>query len=658
MWQAWNRVVEGTMNAPKQRLFWGAVWLAVVLIAAKAFYLGLPSHGFGHLVEYSRSLAAISYADLWFVAGSWTIARVLLIGLGQRPRAVKAFSIAFTAICGFFCLYAVANVVIFGVFGGFLTYPLLALVGDVRMVQSSVGAQVTLPVVVGLIGVPAAYAAAVGISTRWSVPRWRWTSAVVVGVCLIGWTVVGVGMWEQKWRTRPDRRVGANSEWVFLTSWWQALGRAITVRMPEQYPTGDLDDFAPIGARHVLPAAIMRAEAALDPHLRAARRPPNVILVVLESVAARWTGVNGGTYETTPTLRAESAHGAVFENAYAHIGRSSNSLVAILLSTYPKLDFREITEQFPDLPGTSLASVFKERGYRTAFMTPSDLSWAGWDRFLDRRGFVDVLDYHDLSTCPDMLSSWGVEDRCMVDAMVDFVNTEHEQPFFLMAWTTQTHHPYEMSPGAPELNLLREHTPDDWELGHYLNTIHETDRQLSRLFEAVRHAGIDQDTLMVVTGDHGQAFGYPHESIYMQGRTAYEEDVHVPLMFWFPRAYPKPLRSKTIAGHVDLAPTIAEMAGIPSAADWQGRSLLDSRQAHRAYFYVAEDSFTLGVREDQWKYIYDLRDGTEELYDLDRDPNEQRNLAKNDPARCARLRQRLAAWTEANRRQYERVAVR
>jgi arylsulfatase A-like enzyme len=84
--------------------------------------------------------------------------------------------------------------------------------------------------------------------------------------------------------------------------------------------------------------------------------------------------------------------------------------------------------------------------------------------------------------------------------------------------------------------------------------------------------------------------------------------------------------------------------------------LFDTRQPHRAYFYVAEDSFTLGVREDNWKYIYDLRDGTEELFDLDRDPNEQRNLAANETERCARLRQRLAAWTEANRRQYEKIS--
>ena len=108
----------------------------------------------------------------------------------------------------------------------------------------------------------------------------------------------------------------------------------------------------------------------------------------------------------------------------------------------------------------------------------------------------------------------------------------------------------------------------------------------------------------------------------------------------------------TPVGNVDLAPTIAEIAGVTPPPDWRGRSLLDKARPPRAYFYVAEDHFRLGVREGAWKYIYDLREGTEELYRLDLDPTEQRNLAATERARCARLRQRLAAWAEANRRQY------
>jgi lipoteichoic acid synthase len=201
-------------------------------------------------------------------------------------------------------------------------------------------------------------------------------------------------------------------------------------------------------------------------------------------------------------------------------------------------------------------------------------------------------------------------------------------------------------------SLLKEHTPDDWDLWRYLNVLLETDRQLGRLFQAVRRAGLENDTIIVVTGDHGQAFGYPHNS-WFQGKSVYEEDVHVPLMIWSPRLYRFAVRSQTIGSHIDLAPTIAELAGLTAAPDWQGRSLFDATRIPRAYFYVAEDHFSLGVREGSWKYIFDIREGTEELYDLDHDAIEQHNLVKVQPERASRLRERLAAWTEANRRQYE-----
>ena len=205
------------------------------------------------------------------------------------------------------------------------------------------------------------------------------------------------------------------------------------------------------------------------------------------------------------------------------------------------------------------------------------------------------------------------------------------------------------------LEFVRESVADGYDLGRYLNVLHETDRHLERLFDTIRRAGLEQDTLIVVTGDHGQAFGDPHDS-YMQGRTVYEEDVNVPLLLWYPRRYKaagaigddrQPHRSG--ADH-----RRSRRASRPRPTG-RGAACSTAGRAPRAYFYVAEDHFTLGVREENWKYIFDLREGAEELYDLSRDPTEQHNLAAAQPERCARLRQRLAAWTDANRRQYDKV---
>lgn len=647
-------------GAPSRSVFWAAVWLAVILVALKAYYLGAPwaptvSVGRGYL----RTLAAISYGDVLFAACVWLCGRALVLAAGGRPRVGRAISISVVSASALAGLYAVLNIIIFGTFGGFLTYPLLLLISNVRMLSSSVTAYVTWRNVLGLVGLPLGYAGLVWVTLRLARQgfvsgRRAWLGRGLAAAGLCGWVAFGHYTYANDWATRQERRVAENPHWVLAFSWWQAVSGEGIARMTDRFADADLSDFETIGARPQASLAVgfRRALAqARRPRTAPARRPPNVIFIVLESVAARWTGLSG-QYDTTPSLMAESKRGLVFDNVYAHIGRSSNSLSAMLLSTYPRLSFREATEEYPNLAVTSLPALFRKQGYRTAFFTPSDLSWASWDTFLAGRGFDEMRDFHSLP-CSEMVSSWGVEDRCMFEGMIDVVQHEPTRPFFLMGWTTQTHHPYEPTAGIPLLSLLKENTAGyNYDLWRYLNVLHETDRQLGRLFEAVRAAGLDNDTIIIVTGDHGQAFGYPHDS-WFQGKSVYEEDVHVPLMIWSPRLYRSAGRSSTLGGHVDLAPTIAELAGLAAAPDWQGRSLFDTTRAPRAYFYVAEDHFTLGVREGDWKYIFDLREGTEELYDLAHDPSEQRNVVKAQPERASRLRQRLAAWAEANRRQYD-----
>ncbi len=404
-------------------LFWAALWLAVLLVGVKASYLGVPPLALADLQSNLDALAAISYLDIFFVAVAWACARLLMAatdGQGRPARLAAGFFLLFAAVSA---VYAIVNVVVFDVFGGFLTYALIELVGNVRMLSSSVAAYVTPGIVAGLVGVPLLHVMLVWASVRFG-PRasggWR-RLTTVAAACLLAWLAFGYFAYAASWTTKQGRRIAENSHWVLVSSWWKAMTGAGTARMSDRFETTDLLDF--------------QAGSPIRPARTAPARPPNVILIVLEAVAARWTSLNGGLYtDSTPVLAAEAAHGIVFENVYAHIGRSSDSLAAILMSVNPKLDFREITEEYPTLAGTSLASVFHDRGYRTAFYTPSDLAWAGWNTFLANRGFDELRDYHGLP-CPELLSSWGVEDRCMVDGMIEFITRDRSRPFLLMGWT-------------------------------------------------------------------------------------------------------------------------------------------------------------------------------------------------------------------------------
>jgi arylsulfatase A-like enzyme len=114
----------------------------------------------------------------------------------------------------------------------------------------------------------------------------------------------------------------------------------------------------------------------------------------------------------------------------------------------------------------------------------------------------------------------------------------------------------------------------------------------------------------------------------------------------------------TIGSHVDLMPTLAHLLELPPAPSWEGRSLFEAGRPPRAYFYAANDDYLLGVREANWKYIYNVTRGRDELYDLARDPREQHNLAEQHPQACQRLRRHLAAWRSYVKAQLDRLRPR
>jgi arylsulfatase A-like enzyme len=428
----------------------------------------------------------------------------------------------------------------------------------------------------------------------------------------------------------------------------EAVGGGGAVILKGDFPREYLPEHAPRAER---PAAASTLDVSRG-------RPKNVILVVLESVAARWLSVYGCRWDTTPLLAAEVARNAVvFENGYAHVGRTTNSLIALSLSLYPALSYRDLTADFPRLRGVSIADALREKGYRTAFVTNGDLTWAGIGDFLDGRGFETVRGFQDLG-CGVELSSWGGEDRCMVEATLDFIDQEKGAPFFVMGWTDQTHHPYEPTPGVPEIDFFGEKAPEDaYDLGRYLNVLHETDKALARLFDGLRARGIADDTLVVLTGDHGEAFGEPHET-WGHGFAVWQENVQVPMIVWSPRLFPaaeggKARRDATVCAHVDVAPTIFDALGLDTPGGWVGRSFFEENRPGRAYFYAANDEYLLGVREGRWKYVLNATRGREDLFDLATDPLETFSVAPTNAEVARRLHGRVAAWAHAVRERFQ-----
>ena len=163
------------------------------------------------------------------------------------------------------------------------------------------------------------------------------------------------------------------------------------------------------------------------------------------------------------------------------------------------------------------------------------------------------------------------------------------------------------------------------------------------LIDGLDARGLGQNTLWVISGDHGEAFGQ-HPGNVVHSLFIYEENVHVPLIIVAPGLTDRePMRrAPQIASLIDVAPTALALLGIAAPAGWQGRSLLEPI-AGAARFHTDHGSWQTGLRHDRWKYILDRDRGSGRLFDLRADPGELTDVAARFPERAARYRADLEA---------------
>ncbi|MBI3469049.1 MAG: sulfatase-like hydrolase/transferase [Planctomycetes bacterium] len=621
--------------------FWFAFWLAVGLVGTKAVHIGAPDFSFDGIIAFFRDLMVTTNADILFACGVGVVGQVALVGTLRWPRVrrvVWGLLILYSVVC---LIFAVVSVQVFAYLQSPLTYPLIYLAGDVKNMRSSVGDFVSGTLVMAIVAVPVAYLGIAWATHRFIQPR-RTTAFRLgqgLGVLVLGlYVMIGRITYAGPWSDRNDRRIAENPHWTLITSTLAELMGGSTVRLEMEFPPEDVLDFQTIGERGG------GNPSPIDwPH-----RPRNAIVLVLESTSAQYLNIYDGPYPgVTPRLVDEAQHSLIFDNFYSHVGLTANAVVAIALGIYPGMTWREYTFESPTLPGTTAAQALRPHGYRTAFVHNGDLDYTNQRGFLENRGFDVLWDYRNLDCgVPDLEFSWGVDDRCLVDGILNWIDQDRSRPFFTLAWTIQVHHPYTLLPTDVEkIDYFQGKIPpgDDYHLDLYLNVLHEMDRQIGRLFDGLRERGLADDTLVIIVGDHGEAFGDRHDT-YGHGAKLYDENIQVPLVLWNPKLFTPGRRSSMVGAQIDLNPTVLDVLGVPASQTWQGRSLFDPSRPSRAYFYAARDDYLLAVREGRWKYIYNATLGRDQLYDLDRDPLEQVNVAGQHREVCERLRQRLAAW--------------
>lgn len=400
----------------------------------------------------------------------------------------------------------------------------------------------------------------------------------------------------------------------------------------------DPAEFAPPPADRSLPAAPGEGEIR------------NVIVVVLESVAAEYLGVYGSPYNVTPNLDRYAAKAAVFENAYAHAPSTNKTMVSLLCSTYPWLSFHTLTYERPDAPLVSLSSRLKTQGYATGFFMSARFGFQNDKEFLAHRGFDYIEDYTQRDNNRHIFSSRfefldGSDDASTFASMSDWIEAQ-QKPFLAVCWTAMTHYPYfttgEDYPYTTNADLNR-----------YLNALRYGDAAFGEMMARLEAAGLADSTLVVVVGDHGEAFGR-HNQIG-HGMRIYQENIHIPMLLINARRFAGE-RYPTIGGTVDVAPTIMHLLGLSADPQWQGRSLFDDQRSGRTYFFAPWSEMLYGYREGNHKFIYNATRSQLEVYDLSIDPQEMQDLSETLTAeQRQQVLERLAAWMQYQNRFFNEV---
>ena len=422
----------------------------------------------------------------------------------------------------------------------------------------------------------------------------------------------------------------------------------------------------------LLPPLLLAALAACRPPAPDLGPPPNVLLLVVDCLRADHLSVSGYERETTPNIDALAAAGIRFTRAVSQASWTRPSLPTILTGLYPTEhglhSFDESDEgkvKSPRLADsvTTVAEALKARGYRTALIGEQfQLS----PRFGLNQGF-DFYKHRasDAANIHRNLFRWLDGESAE--------NGDGERPFFAYLHYLEIHWPYCPPPETrgtfntfpSEIRFCRNWRQlrkdilsgavvlgdDDRQAmkARYDEELLALDARLGELFATLKKRGLWDDTLVVLTSDHGEEFS-EHGSMG-HGQSLYGELIDVPLVFKPPAAWRAEVGREVgaVAELRQITPTLLGAAGAPPPADATARSLVPwmvgpAPGEAPAPFVVAEAHDEVVVRTENLKLIA-RRDGTAfELYDLTVDPGETADVTMERRGELQRLRGFLDAW--------------
>ncbi len=460
-----------------------------------------------------------------------------------------------------------------------------------------------------------------------------------------------VGRW-RPWRggqvsTRGISRVGFTGM-VLLVSVLVSLSF-----LPGQGPTGASQTFARDAFVNVALSEVggsplpdvesgevrksMPTKTRLEPTEETGRR--NVVLISMESTRARSVTPYNPDLETTPFLDGLSKQSLFAERAYTVVPHTTNSLTASICGIDPPT--REGTESLGDsIPARCLPNLLNEQGYRSAFFQSATANFERRPEVVKNMGYGEFYPLETMNTSGfEQANYFGYEDDVMLEPSKQWLQRNGDSPFFVTYNTITPHHQYL----APAGRYGREKFAEDDQLNRYQNSVRYMDFFVKNLIDQYKAMGLYENTIFVIQGDHGEAFG--EHGRYQHDNVIWEEGLRIPLMVLDPQRPGE--RIEEPVNELDILPTVVDSLGYEvRGGEYPGRSMLDPLPEDRTLKFSCwyENKCVASVKGDK-KYIYHFGDRPEEFYDLSKDPLEKNNIIEEvSPEEIKARREELLEW--------------
>lgn len=409
----------------------------------------------------------------------------------------------------------------------------------------------------------------------------------------------------------------------------------------------------------------------------------NIIVIMLDSLRPDYLGCYGNNEVKSPAINKIASEGIIFTRAYAEFPITIPSRTAFLCGIYTHTNrpWMKPRRDDPRLP-----NLLRMKGYRTAAIGDTVLTWGhlddlGFDHFKGYRfgkcgrpknpdRNVDVSGAFFPPECNEAehriyrntiqsqlegLESMGKKSpEVVTDATLQWIEDHKDEKFFIWIDYFEPHEPWEaptefidMHDLDPEGRFIPmpprgPHSLTEKDLNnilvHYKATITQMDCEIARIEEHLDKLGLKEDTLIVITSDHGEPFG-EHGTIRKYGVPMYEELSRIVLIMRNPGLIPRKQKEDALVLNVDLPVTFTSMIDASEPERFEGLSLLPiirgESKAVRDKAFIGAFNLHSAVTTPRWKFIDKRGEKENELYDLQEDPAEKTNLVKekNDLAR-------------------------